>query len=189
MNLQELIRNNRSYRRFDASYVINKQTLLEMVDLTRYVSSARNAQPLRYYLSNEKEMNESIFSTLAWAGYLKDWDGPAETERPAAYIVITVEKDLNSSFTLFDAGLATQTILLKAVEKGLGGCIVGAVKKEKLREIIDLDQQFEIVCVLAIGKPAETVVIESMKNGDFKYWRDEEGVHHVPKRELNELIL
>lgn len=184
-----LIRNNRSYRRFDANYVIDRQTLLELVDLTRYTSSARNAQPLRYFLSAEKEMNDMIFPTLAWAGYLKDWDGPSHQERPTAYIVVTADTELKGSFTMFDAGLATQSILLGAVDNGLGGCIIGAVKKEKLSEIIGLKKSLEVICVVALGKPDETVVIEEMTTDDFKYWRDEKEIHHVPKRNLKDILL
>jgi len=188
MNLQSLIQNNRSYRRFDANTNISEQILLELIDLTRYTSSARNAQPLRYIISNEKEKNDLIFPTLAWAGYLNDWDGPKESERPVAYIIVLAETELKGSFTLFDAGLATQSILLGAVERGFGGCIIGAVNKEKLREILDLENSLEIVCVIALGKPAEKVVVEEMKNNDFKYWRDDKGTHHVPKRSLNDIL-
>lgn len=189
MDLHTLIQKNRSYRRFDASHIISRQTLLELVDLTRYTSSARNAQPLRYFLSEEKELNDLIFPTLAWAGYLKDWDGPVEAERPTAYIVIAIESASKGSFTMFDAGLATQSILLGAVNKGLGGCIIGSIKKEKLSEIINLNESLEIIGVIALGKPVETVIIEEMKNEDIKYWRDEEGKHHVPKRNLNDTLI
>ncbi len=189
MDIQTLIHTNRSYRRFDATHVIDKQTLLELVDLTRYTPSARNAQPLRYFVSYEKTMNDLIFPTLAWAGYLRDWDGPSEQERPTAYIVIAVDSPQKDQFTLYDTGLATQSILLGAVEKGLGGCIIGSAKKEKLSKIIGLSESMEILGVIALGKPAETVVVEEMVDNDFKYWRDQEGIHHVPKRKLEDILL
>ncbi len=189
MNPESLIRINRSYRRFDANHPVDRSTLLELIDLTRYTSSARNAQPLRYFLSCEKEMNDLIFPNLAWAGYLKNWEGPEKQERPTAYIVLLEEIALKSTYTLFDAGLATQSILLGAANQGLGGCIIGAVKREKLREIIHLDESFDIVAVIALGKPAEIVMIEEMQNDDFKYWRDAGGVHHVPKRKLDNIIV
>ncbi len=189
MNLKELIRSNRSYRRFDGCYPILHSTLLELVDLTRYTSSARNAQPLRYFLSSEKEMNDLIFPHLAWAGYLKSWDGPSEQERPTAYIIIVEEIALSGTFTPFDAGLVCQSILLGATEWGLGGCIIASVKKEKLRNIIQLDPAYEILLVIALGKPMETVVIDEMTDNNFKYWRDEENIHHVPKRNLEDIVL
>lgn len=186
--LKDLLQKNRSYRRFDASVKVPEETLREFVETTRYVASARNMQPLRYVLCNDEETKARLFPFLAWAGYLKDWAGPSETERPSAYIVVCEETLLADAHTLFDAGLAVQSILLCAAEKGLGGCIIGAFNKVKVRELLDIPEGYTLLYVLAIGKPVETVVIEDLKD-DIKYWRDENGVHHVPKRELNNLII
>ena len=128
-------------------------------------------------------------SKPAWAGYLKDWDGPAEGERPAAYIVILGDKDISPSFGC-DHGIAAQSILLGATERGLGGCMIGSVKKQGLREALEIPPGYEILLVIALGKPKETVVIEAVgPDGDIKYWRDDEDVHHVPKRALDDMIL
>lgn len=189
MDIRSLIKNNRSYRRFDGSYEIKEKILFDLVDLVRYTSSSKNIQPLRFFLSADKPTNEEIFNTLAWAGYLKDWDGPSENERPSAYIVVVVENEMKDPYTLFNAGLAVQSILLGAVDKGLGGCIIGAVKKDKLKKIIHLNDKYEIICVIALGKPVEKVVIENMKDNDVKYWRDPQGTHHVPKRKLEDIVL
>lgn len=189
MNIRTLLERNRSYRRFDPSVTISSEQLRRWTDLTRYAASARNMQPLRYVLSSEKELNDRIFPLTAWAGYLKDWPGPAEDERPAAYIIMCKETALADAHTLFDAGLAAQSILLGATEEGFGGCIIGAVNRSKLREVLNLPEAYEILYVIALGKPAETVVIEELADNDIKYWRDENSVHHVPKRKLNDLIL
>lgn len=187
-SLRNLVIKNRSYRRFDEGYAIPLETLEEFVDLTRYGASGRNAQPLKYILSNTPEANQLIFPTLVWAAYLKDWAGPTEGERPAAYVVMLLDKNISEQ-PLCDHGIAAQTILLAAVEKGLGGCILMSIKKEQLREALQIPASFEILMVIALGKPAEQVVIEPLpSNGDFKYWRDEQGVHHVPKRSLEEII-
>lgn len=186
--LKELILKNRSYRRFYQSEKISKEQLCEWIDLARHSSSARNAQTLKYILSTEKELNASIFEQLSWAGYLSYWAGPEEGERPSAYIVI-LNDTLISSNHFCDEGIAIQSILLGATEAGYGGCIIHSVNRNKLRAILDLSEQFEILYVLALGKPKETVVLEEMKDGDFKYWRDENQVHHVPKRGLDEIIL
>ncbi len=188
MNLLELITRNRSYRRFDNSYKIDIAALKDLVNLARLSSSARNLQPLRYVLCNEEKRNEQIFECLAWAAYLKDWNGPEAKERPSVYIIVTVDARLTD--TIFcDDGIAIQSILLGAVEKGLGGCIIGAVKKEKLREILHLPDYYRIQYVIALGKPIETVVIDRIENNDIKYWRDEKQIHHVPKRDLDDLII
>jgi nitroreductase len=187
-NLKTLILKNRSYRRFVESHPIPRETLLEMVDAARLSASAKNAQPLKYFIANTKELNDTIFPTLAWAGYLTDWPGPVPGERPSAYIVQLHDTALGNSY-FCDDGIAAQSILLTAAEKELGGCIIASVKKEPLAQALQLPEHLAIIQVIALGKPAEEVVIEEMENGDIKYWRSEDQVHHVPKRPLNELII
>ena len=186
--VSELIRKNRSFRRFHQEVVIPESELLEMVENARLTPSARNAQTLRYVLSNAQEMNALIFPTLAWAGYLTDWDGPEEGERPAAYIVILNDDTLSQNY-FCDHGIASMAILLTAVEKGYGGCIIAAVNRDALRQALNIQEKYSIVQVIALGKPAETVVIEPMVDGDIKYWRNPQGVHHVPKRRLEDMVV
>jgi len=189
MEMKDLIVKNRSYRRFYEDYEISRDILRDLVDMARLSPSGANLQPLKYKLSDSAEINGKIFTCLAWAGYLADWPGPEEGERPSAYIIMmedtTIKKEVKH-----DQGIAAQSILLGATEKGLGGCIIGSVKKEPLREILNLPAHLEILLVIALGKPKEKVVIEALDaKGDIKYWRDEAGVHHVPKRDLDDIIL
>lgn len=187
--LRELISKNRSYRRFSQEDRIDGQTLRQLVDLARLSPSAANLQPLKYLLSYERQKNALIFPQLGWAGYLKDWSGPAEGERPSAYIIILGDTEISKSFGC-DHGIAAQSILLGATEKGLGGCIIGTVQREKLRKVLDIPSRYEILLVLALGKPKEQVIVETAgPMGDIKYWRDDEGLHHVPKRPLDEIII
>lgn len=189
MNLKDLIKANRSYRRFDAGVIVEESRLGELVDLARLSASGANLQPLKYYLSNRSETNAAIFAALSWAGYLKDWEGPSENERPTAYILILGDTRIKKSFGV-DHGIAAQSILLGATEKGLGGCIVGSIKRDALQKALQIPEHFEILLVIALGKPAETVLIEDVgADGDIKYWRDENGIHHVPKRSLDDLIV
>jgi len=189
MDFKDLVKNNRSYRRFDEQFTIDRGTLVDLIGLARYAASGRNAQPLKYFLSNEVNLNEQIFSTLAWAGYLKAWPGPEKGERPSAYIVVLLDRDISDSF-LCDDGIAMQNILLGAVEKGLGGCILRAINKPRLAAILNLTDRFEVIDVVALGKPIETVVITNVgQDGDIRYYRDENGVHYVPKRSLEDLII
>lgn len=189
MKLKDLVNANRSYRRFDSGVSVKESTLRELVDLARLSASGANLQPLKYYLSNRTETNAAIFTTLSWAGYLKDWEGPSENERPTAYILILGDTHIKKSFGV-DHGIAAQSIILGATEKGLGGCIVGSIKRDALQKALQIPEHFDILLVLALGKPAETVVIENVgADGGIKYWRDENGVHHVPKRALDDLIV
>ena len=185
----ELVKSNRSCRRFDRSYRVSLLTLEALVDLARMSASAANLQPLKYILSADEARNQEIFSCLTWAAYLTDWKGPVEEERPAAYIVILGDKDITSNLRC-DHGIAAQSMLLGAREKGLAGCMFGAINHKKLRRELCIDERYEVLLVLAIGKPAETVRIEPVKeDGDIRYYRDADGTHHVPKRGLEELII
>jgi len=187
--IKDLIIRNRTYRRFYQEVAIERQTLRELVDLARLSASAGNLQPLKYMLSCEPQKNDLIFPHLAWAGYLKDWPGPSQGERPSAYIIILGDTEISRSFGC-DHGIAAQSILLGATEKGLGGCIIGTIQRDELRKVLDIPSRYEILLVLALGKPKETVVVETVNStGDIKYWRDSEGVHHVPKRPLDEIII
>lgn len=187
--LKDLILKNRSYRRFYQEVPIPLEKLKEFIDMARLSASARNAQSLRYIISNDPETNPKIFSTLAWAGYLKDWPGPEEGERPSAYIIMLNDTCISINY-FCDDGIAAQSILLSAVENGFGGCIIASVLREELAKFLNIDNQFKIVQVLALGKPKEKVVIEKVgEDGDFKYWRDAQQVHHVPKRALEDIIL
>jgi len=187
--IRELIMNNRSYRRFDGKAALDERTLRELVELARYAGSGANLQPLKYMLSWQADRNAAIFEQLAWAGYLTDWPGPAANERPTGYIVILHDTRISKTPGC-DHGIAAQTIMLGAVEKGLGGCMIGSVNRAKLAEVLKLPSYLEISLVLALGKPVERVVLEDVKtDGSIKYYRDASQVHHVPKRALDELIV
>jgi nitroreductase len=186
--IKDLILKNRSYRRFYQSEKISTRQLRKWVDLARNSASARNGQSIKYILCTDESFNAKIFELLAWAGYLTTWPGPEEGERPSAYIVLLNDTLITGKY-FCDDGIAMQSILLGATEDGYGGCIIHSVNRDKLREVLQLSEQYEILYVLALGKPKETVILEEMKDGVTKYWRDEDQVHHVPKRALEEIIL
>ena len=187
--IKYLIQKNRSYRRFHQEVTIGLETLRELVDLARLLASAANKQPLKYILSCEPQKNALIFSHLGWAEYLKDWPGPPEGEQPSAYIIVLGDTKISQNFYC-DHGIAVQSILLGATERGLGGCIIASIDRDGLRRTLGIPPRYEILLALALGKPKETGVIESVgSSGDIKYWRDSEGMHHVPKRSLDDIII
>ena len=189
MMLRDLIEKNRSYRRFQQEAAVDLQTLRELVDLARLSASAGNMQPLRYILSCEPNKNSLIFPNLAWARYIENWPGPAEGERPSAYIIVLEDKQVDHPLHC-DHGIAAQSILLGATEKGLGGCIIGSINKLNLRNALNIPVRYDILLVIALGKPREKVKIEKLgADGGIRYWRDGERVHHVPKRALDDIIL
>lgn len=186
--LKDLITANRSYRRFDQDVPTDEATLRQLVDLARFSASGGNTQQLKYILSCDPQKNAAIFPYLAWAAGLPDWAGPAEGERPTGYIIVVLDTEIGKSAGC-DHGIAAQSILLGATERGLGGCMIGSVQREGLREAIAIPARYEILLVIALGKPKETVIIDAAKNGNIKYWRDDQGRHHVPKRGLDDIIL
>jgi nitroreductase len=187
--IKDLVLKNRSYRRFYQETAIELETLRELVDLARLSASGGNIQPLKYILSCDPEKNALIFPHLRWAAYLKDWPGPSEGERPSAYIIILGDKNISAQFGC-DYGIAAQSILLGATEKGLGGCMIATIRREELRQDLKIPANYEILLAIALGQPKEIVVLETVgADGDIKYWRDEEGKHHVPKRPLDEIII
>jgi nitroreductase len=185
----DLVKVNRSCRRFHEDEPVDLKTLEELVDMARLSASGANLQPLKYILACEPRMNAEIFSCLGWAAYLKEWPGPEPGERPSAYIVILGDTDISKEFGV-DHGIAGQSMLLGAREKGLAGCMLGTINRKDLREILNIESHLKILLVLAIGKPKEEVVIETVSpGGNIRYWRDAAAVHHVPKRSLQEIIV
>jgi nitroreductase len=188
---RDLVLTNRSYRRYDQSEAIPESTLRELVDLARCTPSAGNLQPLRYVLSWTPERNEAVFSTLSWARLFTDWHGPAEGERPSAYIVILADAESDKTVGCeCDLGIAAQTICLGAVEKGYGCCMFGSIDRDTLRRNLAIPERYQIRLVVALGKPVENVVLEEVgPDGGIKYYRDSGQVHHVPKRKLDDVIM
>lgn len=187
--VKELVYKNRSYRRFRQESMISPENLRALVDLGRMSACSANQQPLRYILSSQPEANAKIFPHLRWAKKIPDWEGPADGERPAAYIVILGDTAVSRTFGQ-DHGIAAQSMMLGAAEAGLGGCMIANIDSPGLREALKIDGRFEILLVLALGVPAENVMVDELELGkDPTYWRDAEGRHHVPKRTLRDVIL
>ncbi|HSV30869.1 MAG TPA: nitroreductase family protein [Atribacteraceae bacterium] len=187
--IDELILKTRSIRRFRENEPVSREVLKDLVNLARLSPSAANRQPLKYLLSNTLEKNAIIFPCLAWAGYLIDWPGPEAGERPSAYIVMLGDRAIVTDYDA-DPGIGCQSIVLGARERGLGACIFGAIDRRMLHSVLGLSERFDILYVIALGYPAETVVLENLgPDGDIRYWRDENGIHHVPKRSLAEIIV
>jgi len=186
--MHELVKATRSYRRFKQT-PIAEDSLRELVNLGRLSASGGNIQPLKYVISNTPETNAMIFPCTVWAGYLADWPGPAEGERPTAYIILLLDREVARNAGC-DHGIAAQSIVLGAMEKGIGACMIGSVKRDRLAAELEIPGRYEVLLVIALGVPAEKVVLEETgPEGDIRYYRDAEDVHHVPKRTLDSVII
>ncbi|HUX14476.1 MAG TPA: nitroreductase family protein [Spirochaetia bacterium] len=187
-----MVQKNRSYRRFDESSAVVRSTLEGFVENARHSASTANLQPLKYFPVDSAGPRAAVFECLKWAGYLTEWVGPESGERPAAYLVMVhdTEIKIKAEYLWFDAGLASQTILLSATEAGLGGCILASIDRDRLRSALSIPSRYEILVVLALGKPVEKVVLtEVTESGSIKYFRDTDGVHYVPKRSIAEILI
>ena len=189
MNFEGIIHKNRSCRRFYEDFEITMAILRRLIGYARVSASSGNIQALKFYLSAERLKNDKIFRHLQWAFYLKDWNGPEKGERPSAYIIILGDTDIHATIDI-DVGIAAQSILLGATSLGFGGCMFGSVNRVGLRKEFQIPRKFQIPLVIALGKPKEIIKIEEVDStGNIAYWRDEEMIHHVPKRSLDELIV
>ena len=187
--IKDLILKNRSYRRFYQDVPVDEKTLRELVDLARNSASASNRQPLKYILSCDPAKNAKIFPLIGFAGSLPNWGGPFEGERPSAYIIILLDTEIAKAAGC-DHGIAAQSILLGATEKGLGGCMHGSAKKPELMKALNISEKYEIQLVISLGKPKEKVMLEPLgPERKTTYYRDAEQTHHVPKRTLDEIII
>lgn len=187
--LKDIVYKNRSYRKFNSERKISQEELLELVDNARVTASSKNRQPLKYKLINKPDDLDFVFKQLSWAWYLKDWKGPAEAERPTAYIAVFLDKDLNDN-AFIDVGIASQTILLSAVEKGLGGCIIRTVNRYRMRKRFGYSENLDLVQIIALGEPAQDIEIVNIdESGSIEYFENEQKVHFVPKRSLKEIII
>ena len=189
---KELLTANRSYRGYDETYQLTKEELLEFIDCTRLAPSSANIQPFKYYLAWEKEKVNQIQSFTKWAGALPELNLPYEGKRPTGFIVICQDLTMGKPLAKFqkDVGIVAHTILLAATEKGLGGCMIGNFGAAPLKEALNLEDNLMPVLVVALGKPAEEIVLTDLEeDGSIKYYRNEEDVHFVPKRKLDDLIL
>lgn len=190
--LKDLLKKNRSYRGYDESRKISREELEELVEYTRLCPATANIQPLKYYLAWEPESLAKIQELTKWAGALPHLNLPREGMRPTGFIIICQDTRISNNATSFlkDVGIVAQTMLLGAAEKGLGGCMIGSFNKEAMMEQLGLADYLMLHLVVALGAPAEEIVLEDAPEGkEVKYYRDENDVHHVPKRTLKELIL
>ncbi|MFC1513271.1 nitroreductase family protein [Thermodesulfobacteriota bacterium] len=188
MKMEQLARATRSCRRFQQEQTVAAEPLRRLIDLARLGGSAKNLQPLKYLAVSTPEKNATIFSHLGWAGYLPEWPGPMEGERPAAYIICLLDTRIAEEAAC-DLGIASQNILLGATELGLAGCRIASISG-KLHQTLNLPEHLNILLVIALGVPKERICLaEAEPDDDIRYWRTPDQTHHVPKRRLADIII
>ncbi len=185
MSVYKNILERRTIRRFQPRPVPYK-ILERCVNAGRMAPSGANLQPWEFIIVDDKNKAQNVFPTLAWAGYLEN-GAPPKGQEPMAYIVILLNKEIRPRGGHHDTGMAAQNIMLTAHEEGLGSCCIGSVQRNRLRAILNIPETREIDLVIALGYPAEKSKAEKARES-IKYWKDDEGILHVPKRCLKDLV-
>jgi nitroreductase len=192
MDFIELNKKNRSYRNYDASYIVTEEQLKKLVELTRFCPSSVNMQPFKYYLSCNPTTNARIQPLTKWARALQPMEIPKPGHYPTAFIVICYDETIGPGIERFgkDVGIVAQTIVLGAVEMGLGGCMIGNFSPAKISAALELADTLRPALIIAIGKPQENIVLlDASVGSSLNYYRDEQDVHYVPKRTLSEILI
>ena len=186
MDVYDIVLKRRSVRRFKQK-PIPLDTLKKLVNAARVAPSAANLQPLKYIIVKKKDLVKEVFTTLKWAAYITPKGNPPEGQRPVAYIVVLADTKISKKGYEIDVGTAVENIVLVAWNEGIGSCLIGSIDKKRLRNLLRIPVHLEIALVIALGLPNEYPVMEEMTD-TLKYWRDESGVHHVPKRRLGDIL-
>ena len=184
-SIYKKIKSRRTVRKY-LQTAVPEEVLLKCVDAEGLSPSGANMQPLSYVIVNDQKLLKPVFNTLSLAGYLPDYR-PKEEEMPKAYIVMLVDNKIARTPN-HDAGIAAMSISMVAYDEGLGSCILASVDRKKLGEILNVPEGLDVALVVALGYPAENPVVETVKDGDIKYWLDESGVLHVPKRGIKDMV-
>ena len=189
--IKDLVLAARTYRKYDQTYQVTEESLRALIDIARFSNSATNSQALKYKIICDPPLVERIFAITIWGRRYKNYSGPAQGERATAYIAICCDTAIRPAAAAgIDTGIVAELLVLGGWEAGLGSCMIGSFDKGKCREILDLDARIEPMLLIAFGKPADTIVLEEISEGESTdYYRDENGVHHVPKRKLEDLLL
>lgn len=187
MSVYDVIKERRTIRKFQQK-PIPRDIMTKLLDAARVAPSASNMQPLKYLVLDQPELVDDVFKTTSWANYLEGKGTPSNAEKPVAYIIVLVDKDIRDDGFGVDIGLALENLILTAWEEGIGCCIQGSIDRDKIRADFNIPDKYIISHAVALGYRAEQPVLEEAKNDDIKYFKDENGVLHVPKRKLEDIV-
>jgi nitroreductase len=189
MKVYDVILSRRTIRKFRQKPV-ELSILKKLVNAGRLAPSAGNMQPLEYFIARDGKLKEKIFPHIKWARYIAPEGNPEKNEKPAAYIIILVNKDIYlPAYYQYDVGAGAQNITLAALEEGIGCCWIGSFNRKKIEGILKIPQKYSADLVLALGYPKESPECFDIDKGEtIKYHKDSSGIIHVPKRKLEDII-
>ncbi|MCR5813262.1 MAG: nitroreductase family protein [Desulfovibrio sp.] len=188
MDFLAFVKKARTCRRFAEDKPLQREDLDFLVECARHTPSARNAQQVRF-VEVFSECAAKLFPLTHWAMALKDWQGPYVGERPTAFLGLALP-EAAGELALVDLGIVAQTIQLAATSRGFGCCIIKSFDQAKAEQLLELPEALRLQLVLGLGVAVEKrVSVDVPASGSLAYYRDDEGVHYVPKRSLEELVI
>ncbi len=194
MNVYDAVKSRRTIRKFKQDPVPSED-IKKIIDCARLAPYGANLQPLKFAVITDENDRKNLYPLIKYAAYLTDWN-PSFEECPPVYIAVLTDTSLKAADkSECDCGAAVMSMWLEAEELGLGSCWLGAIDRNKIKEkIMKLKKQTShsnviiVSYMLGLGYPAQSGETFDMKD-DIKYYFDENGNVHVPKRTLDEIIV
>lgn len=187
VSIYNVILKRRTIRKYKQTK-IDSSILTKLINAARHAPSASNMQPIKYIIVDDEDKVAEVFKHLKWAGYIAPHGTPQEGEQPVAYIIVLADTRIRKSGYELDIGAAIQNILLTAEEEGIGTCWIGSVDRDAVRKLLNIEDELIINSVIALGYKAEESIAEEAEDS-IKYYKDEKGILHVPKRKLEDIII
>ncbi len=165
MNVKEAIKERRAYRSLE--FVEVKDDLIkEFADLAQITPSCANRQPWRFIFVREKEQLDRLFTTLS--------KGNKWVEKASMIIAVFSKPDNDCiigerQYYLFDTGLATAFIILRATELGLIAHPIAGFNEGKAKKVLEIPDEMRLITLVIIGKHSKEinpVLSDSMKLGE-----------------------
>lgn len=187
MSVMELLTTRRTYRRF-AQKAVPQDVVDDIVQAVRLSSCGANRQAVRLVLVQSPEMVAKVQPLVKWAGYLPPEQGtPKADELPTFYAAVVQDTAIPGDLAT-DTGIVLANMTLAAWDKGVGSCIMGAINKPALSELLGIAEPDKLAFMVALGYPAHTAkVVPMTEETGIKYYLDEDRNYCVPKRSREEL--
>ena len=186
-SIDTLLEKNRSYRGYRKDYVVKREMLERIVAVNAKIPCGKNQQTLRFKLVTKDTGADKVLENIKLGGMLPELHLPFEGTEPEAFIIVCGTTP-ETKIVDIDLGISMQSMLLKATEMGLNGIIICAFNTAKITEVFHLP--YEPLAIVAIGKGIEKIKLVPIdENESHAYYRDEQGVHYVPKVRAEQLII
>lgn len=182
MSIMESLVTRRTYRRFDQRPV-PQDVVEDMIEAVRLSSCGANRQAVRLVIIQKPEDVARVQPLVKWAAYLPPEQGtPKPEELPTLFVAVVQDTTIPGDLAT-DTGIALANLTLAAWDKGVGSCIMGAIDRPRLTELLGLADSEKLHTMVALGYPAHKAHIVPLTEATgVKYYLDAAGDYCVPKR-------